>query len=123
VANEGQEQVRRVRDEVVEVRSSRHYYGGSNDRTKSGERVAAVVDRDGRQLELGYHRDWTEVAPGIEARGATEEEVVRIHRSALPVRVEMHRYHEYISYTDSEHCSYHSSRYWVRYEADETDAA
>ena len=89
--------------------------------------IAAVVDRDGREIELAWEPRWQEIAPGIEARSprtTLKDEPVekvltqqlRIRRAACPVYVLFVRSACVVPYGRATDFGDTSSQWWVCYE-------
>ena len=103
--------------EFAEIRSWYHHHEGSNDYTNSRTDIVAIEGREGRALQPVWGSDWSSVADGVETRDDNGIRRVRIAASACPVRVRFSDFHEYVSYTDAEHCSSSIRHYVVRYVA------
>jgi hypothetical protein len=101
--------------ESVEIHSWFHHHEGSNDYTNSRTDIVAIEDREGRTLAPVWAPQWTSIAAGVETRDDGSTHRVRIAASACPIRVRFSDFHEYVSYTDSEHCSSSIRHYIVRY--------
>lgn len=89
--------------------------------------IAAVVDRDGREIDLVWEPRWREVAPGIDARSTRntrkDERVekiltqqLRIRRGACPVYVLFVRTACVVPYGRSTDFGDTSSQWWACYE-------
>lgn len=111
------EHVKRVDSEFCETAT--YYFGrsGSNDFSKDVLEVEKIVDSSGESHRGTWTADWTEVCPGIQTRKKGSEGVLRIHRSACPVRVLFHKWSEHGSYDGHGPSGQKSERYWTRYEA------
>lgn len=112
---EEREHVTVMSREVVELRSSYHHHEGTNDYTNSSTEIVEIVDRHGKNVQPVWTSDWTTLTEGVESRQDDRSRCVRILASACPVRVRLLNFHEYVSYTDSEHCSSSATYEWVRY--------
>ncbi|WKZ12455.1 MAG: hypothetical protein QY320_00240 [Gammaproteobacteria bacterium] len=89
--------------------------------------IAAVVDRDGREIELAWESHWREIAPGIEARGPRQSskagpvetvltQQLRIRSAACPVYVLFVRHASVVPYGRSTDFGDTSSQWWVCYD-------
>lgn len=101
--------------DVIEVRSSYHHHEGSNDYTNTRTDIVGIVDRQGQTLTPVWSADWTTIGEGVDSRADGHSYAIRISAIGCPVRVRFSNFHEYVSYTDSEHSSSWISYYWVRY--------
>jgi hypothetical protein len=115
VTSEEREHVTVMSREFVELRSSYRHHEGTNDYTNSGTEIVEIVDRHGQSVQPVWKSDWTTLTEGVESRQDDRTRCVRILASACPVRVRLRNFHEYVSYTDSEHCSSSTFYDWVRY--------
>jgi hypothetical protein len=115
VSSEERETVTVVTRDFVEVRSSFHHHEGTNDYTNSGTEIVEIVTRDGESVQPVWKSDWTTLTAGVETRDDGGTRRLRILARACPVRVRLRNFHEYVSYTDSEHCSSSTTYAWVRY--------
>ena len=90
---------------------------GRNDYKNEGFQIVRIKDRKRRSVKPVWSEEWTEISPGIESRAEPGQRCVRIFKRACPVRVLFRHWFEYVSYTDSSHCSSWSRHYWVKYKA------
>ena len=100
----------------VDVETWGWHSSGTNDYKNEYTSVVSVVDRDGTEHEPRWTDEPLELFVGVETFTRDRRRCVRIHRSALPVRVLFRHYYEYVSYDDWEHNSSWTRHYWVRYE-------
>ena len=104
-----------VSRDFVEVRSSFHHHEGTNDYTNSSTEIVEIVNRNGESFQPVWKPDWTTLTDGEETRDDGRTRCLRIFASACPVRAHFRNFYEYVSYTDSEHCSSSTTYDWVRY--------
>lgn len=111
------EHVQRVDSEFYE--RSTYYFGrsGSNDYSKDVLEIVEVVDSSGQSHRGAWTEDWTELGPGILTRKDGTGGVLRVHRSACPVRVLFHKWSEHGSWDGDGPSGQTSERYWTRFEA------
>ena len=111
------ESVHEVTTEYVETRSRVWHHEGTNDYRNTIIRIEELEDREGKECDLIWNEEPTEVCPGVTTWSEGHGARMRINREACPVRVLFREYFEYVSYTDSEHNSSWTTYFWVRYEA------
>ena len=123
--------VTKLSADYVEIRCERSYRGKTNGYWKETRTIQRLVDSGGSEVAIPQPVEWTEIAPGIEARFHPDGEsfrigshrhdhhwdlCVRIHRDACPVQVQYLDTSEYIDYGDSSFSSSNMFVRWVRYE-------
>lgn len=124
---QGDLETEKVSDDCLVVQCDVHYRGKTNSYIKDHAGILMIVDKNGQVLDGVWHKDWTEIAPGIETceiRKGTRSgnieywtmESIRIQRAACPVHIQFYRSYEYIDY-DGVYSRSDSRRYWVRYES------
>jgi hypothetical protein len=110
------EEVQVVLVPFVDIETSGWHSSGTNDYKNEYTDIVSIVDRDGTEHEPRWTDEPLELFVGVEAFTRDRRRCVRIHRSALPVRVRFRHYFEYVSYDDSERNSSWTRHFWVRYE-------
>src|SRR5688572_19629527 len=114
MTSEKPESVSVVIRDFVEVCGRHHHHEGTNDYSNSGTEIVEVVNRNGESFEPVWKSDWTMLTDGVETRDDGRARCLRILATACPVRVRFRNFYEYVSYTDSEHCSSSTTYDWVR---------
>jgi hypothetical protein len=109
-------QYQKITGEFIEVKSQYLHREGTNDYTKDKLIIEDIVDKAGNKIKPVWGKPWKEVACGIETRADSDEQQVRIYRSATGARIKFQEYHEYGAYDDCGHSSTVSRYYWVKYE-------
>jgi hypothetical protein len=115
-----------VKESSVEKTCGRYFRGKSQGYWKDTVRMMKIVDKDGKEYEGVWCREWTWIAPGIETRRpdvinkwgrqeSVEDEAIRIQRSACPVWVKFHSTSKLTDYDGDG--DYSEREYWHRYDA------
>jgi hypothetical protein len=113
----GQDDVQRVTDDYLEIRSHWWHSSGSSDYKSRSLDVARLVDRHGTVHDCVWRDAPRKLSPGVETRVEGRRRWLRIARTALPVRVLYFEWFEYVVYDNLEQGSSWSRKWWVRYEA------